>query len=240
MPRNGMAIVVLFALVGSGVVYHTLTNVNDGDVAAFNNVPLETNGLFVKAGDIVALARDGRNPERICRTNADRQLFEVQPTNAVYVNGLAKQLPPFTTLVGFVSGVMGSDNGQSQPDSVTFAGTIMRTPPESQKVSDACSCEIARRLARKELACTTVTAMISIGNEYAQAVRFKRESIVVLPSQFEQCGIKPVDLGTLPPCDQFGSVPWDVALRRFLNLVERQEVRDRPVAGISHRSVGSL
>jgi hypothetical protein len=238
MSKSSLAIVLVFALVAAAVFYHTMTNVHDGDVAALNNVPQQMRGLFVKAGDIVAVTRDGRNPERIC--NADSE-FEEQLTNAVYVNELARNLPTLTALIAFANGVFGSDTGKSQPDSVRFAGKIMMMKqPNGEQISDACSCEIARRLAENELVCTTHTAMIAIGTNYAEAVRFKRHSIVVQPSRFAECGIAPVDLGELPPCDQFGRVSWDVSLRQFFNLVERREVQEAPVSEISRRAVGLL
>jgi hypothetical protein len=236
MSKHAMAIVVASAVVAGGIVYHTITNISDGDVAVFNNVPQQMRGLLVRPGDIVAVRRDGLNPENICETSNDGERFAVQRTSAVYVNELAKQLPTFHRLIAFAY----SADDESEPDQVTFVGSIMSARPGRQDISDTCGCEIARRLAHNELVCTTQTALVEAGSDYAQAVRFRRESIWLMPRRFEECGLKPIDLGTLPPCDQLGTVAWDVSVRRFLNVVEQREFDAVPVDVSRRTSVEPL
>ena len=232
-------IALMFVLIGAGaLVYHTMTNVHLGDVAAYNNVPQRLDGLLVKAGDIVALTSDGRNPEPICRFNDESGQFEAQETNAVYVNELGKHLPTFAALFSVLTGGLKLDESdQAEPDSVRFSGNLFMMSDQTPTAIDhECECRMAERLARKERVCTALAALMGTGDHFAKAVRFARYSNYVNKKKFESCGFAPsaeIEAIMTQRCDQFGSLPWDASLRHFFQLIERRELPPAQVSALA-------
>jgi hypothetical protein len=143
----------------------------------------------------------------------------------VYVNDLGRQLPSFPDLMSLIStGAGGAEGGER--DAIPFRGRyheIAAATVVAPAMTEACECEMARRLNRREKVCTTIAALTEEADGRALAIRFATHSNIVPDAVFERCGLarSPAAAATAgQACTTHAEIPWDVKLRAMLRLIE--------------------
>lgn len=235
MPvRNVKNIAIFFALVvGTGFVYHVLTNVTKQDMIAFLDLDREVNLDVMEPGDIVAISPDGQRHERICVAQAEARADAAQSINKAYYNSLGQVLPSFASL-------MGTSEAKSEervdPSEVRLHGEyrgLRVVGTHGELYEEGCGCEIARRMLLRNTVCQVKASLIEYstsgaGERIARtvAVQYPTYANVVGKSVFEACGLtyNPTIEAKAQICGGSDHA-WDVRLRRAMNLIEERPLQ---------------
>jgi hypothetical protein len=237
-------VLIVGGLLVGAVTYHVMTNVSTPDVIAYHQLDRAVGLAPIRAGDIVAISEDGQRLERICELNLDPAKLAEQPIADRYFNDFGRNVGSFPEMVSWILGGFADDAAEKlEPsrDEMRFVGTksSMREVSSAPELSDACECEMARRLNARQPICTATATLVetvlgpSFGDRSAQpkertiAVTFANYSNMVGEDRFRACGLEKSDAAALTEVKQCSGgerLPPDVQLRRWLNLIEAEQL----------------
>jgi hypothetical protein len=216
----------LLALVLTAFAYHTVTNITKADIFAYHQLDRQAVGAsFTRAGDIVAISPDGTRMEAVCVFDLEEKSRREAGLDAVYVNDLGRQLPSFPDLMSLIS-TGSAEAGAGERDAIPFRGRyheIAAAADVAPLMTEACECEMARRLNRREKVCTTIAALTEEADGRALAIRFATHSNIVPEAVFKRCGLDrspAAEAMEAQTCTTHAEIPWDVKLRAMLRLIE--------------------
>ena len=154
------------ALAAGWFGFFVVSNVDMGDVVAYNNIQKRVGSEPFRAGDIVAISPDGASPRLVCSMEAAGTDKLDVPLAKLYVNGLGAALPEFAALVDWVGGLAGrkAEAGglKARPAEVRFIGKISSFPMKRAMpaIPADCICAVAESLLRRSQLCTVERSLI--------------------------------------------------------------------------------
>lgn len=224
-------------VLASALVYRTATAITQNDVLASLGLGSGVLELGVRAGDVYSISPDGTRSERICGLKLDERFVNEVRVDAIYANSMRELMPDF---MGFLAGsasiqdtrslveLMKTDEG-SQAAQLRLAGlmTQVRKDTERAETPEFCECEMARHLNRRQRVCTVRSSLIPERNPELSAFNFATFSNMVPEEVFKRCGLEKSPAAAqieMQSCPANIGVPWDVALRRALGVVEPRDM----------------
>ena len=244
MPGSWSLRLALVAAMAAGAyLYHVATNISKPDLYADFELDRGASGAsFAMAGDLVAVSPDGLRVEAICGLSVTESLRRQARIDAIYVNDLGRELPTFTKFWAWASTLGAAGAEASPPDQIAFRGAYEELSSASAIaafVTQDCTCEMARRIMRREKICTTLATLserhAGEADERVIAIRFARAANFVPQSSFEACGLDynaAAEAAAAASCEETDRLPWDVTLRRLLRVIEERP-NDRVTASVA-------
>ncbi|AVO36756.2 hypothetical protein [Pukyongiella litopenaei] len=227
-------------VLASALVYRTATAITQNDVLANLGLGSGVLELGVRAGDVYSISPDGTRSERICGLKLDDRFVNEVNVDAIYANSMRELMPDF---LGFLAGgaslqdarslveVMKTDEGK-QTAQLRLVGlmTQIRKDTERADTPEFCECEMARHLNRRHRVCSVRSSLIPESNPELSAFNFATFSNMIPEAVFERCGLEKSEAARqieTQTCPSDTGVPWDVALRRALGVVEPRDMVDQ-------------
>lgn len=223
-------------LLASALVYRTATAITQNDVLASLGLGSGVLELGVRAGDVYSISPDGTRSERICGLKLNENFVSEVRVDAIYANSMRELMPDF---LGFLAGgaslqdttslveLMKSDVGK-QTAQLRLAGlmTQIRKDTEHAETPKFCECRMASHLNRRQRVCTVRSSLIPESKPELSAFNFASFSNMVPETVFARCGLEKSAAAKqieMQSCPADIGVPWDVALRRALGVVEPRD-----------------
>lgn len=214
------AAVLVLLLAGFGV--HKLTTVTLHDIAAFYDLGAPRSHLQVVSGDIYAIGPDNLTQEKICRMALQEQFVDRVRLDAKFSNGIVENIP-------FISGIIGDDKAEAltgipRGTRLRFLGEFTHLREDAPQGAPAeCEREMVDRMNRRQRICIVSSSLIPTDDVVFSAYRFNSLPIYVPESVFEAHGRVKSDAAKAAErhnCPLESDVPWDVAFRKALNVVQ--------------------
>lgn len=214
----------LFAVtfLGISLLFSKVSGVTIDDIPPFYNLGARHPELQVVAGDVYAISPDGVTQERLCTMELRENAVRREPIDAQYSNTVADSFPIVQRLFDAIRGQKPeTDAGVSRR--IVFEGEFTQLGQRAA-VQPPADCEglMASKLNSRHLICLVKSSLIPKTAPSFSAYVFYPDQIYLPASVFaahEMERNENVDKIGVLPCPGESGVPWDVALRKVLNVV---------------------
>lgn len=246
MLRKLTILAACLAVIALG--YFFISDITRKDVIAANAFPLQVAAEPLKAGDVV-VATDRGGLSRICNAVVADNGFALEERSEIYYNRVQRIMAWTGGLAGSV-GLMDPIKADNiLRTSIPFVGN--RSSLNNQQYSyanpTACECAIARNLSRGDRVCAVNASLIETSEvltlengqithrpvQRALAVNLRRHVMIVDQGTYERCGIPYTDEARITEqqlCSDETTLPFDVRLRHWLNLIDSETLDIRTSA----------
>lgn len=229
-------------VLATGVVYVVATGITKWDVSRHYGLEHPSYRLL-QAGDIVAYKPGGVSlPERICSQRPEPGDLRSESIDKHFYNVLASVLPSFAALFGVAHA--GDTAAETRPvPGLDFVGRVSELEvTSSTDLDQSCSCEIARRINRREQVCTVTAALTEYTRsgpgergEISVAINLGTWANVERRETFAACNLPwsptaEAIWNNPPPCNAARGRRWDVEFRNFFNLIRDRDRDHDPAA----------
>lgn len=225
------------------ILFSILSNVDMGDVVAYNRIERHVGTDALSAGDLVEISPDGTRLSPVCSLDVAKGDLKERDVAKSYVNLLSEKLEQYTDAVfaavgrAAVGPVEAADPGLlSQIPFVGKVSTFSR-PEATPPMSADCVCAVARVLVQRSKVCTVEMSLIETvlveseisGVEQPRqrtvGVTLKRRPVLVDLASLNCPGIADANLDL--PLDQSDCSDglerrFDVALRQSMGFIREK------------------
>lgn len=225
--------------------FFVVSNVDMGDVVAYNNIQKHVGSEPFRAGDLVAISPDlATAPSLVCSMDVDSGQLREVALDKTYVNGLGAALPQFAALVDWARGDDPAEALSSNPSFLHFTGRISSFPTSGAMppVSPDCVCAVAASLLRRAQVCTVERSLIETElvpqrdgafqkQERTVGVTFRAGNFII--GDFSRLNCPGLDFANTRMEQQTGFCSagaersYDVALRHNLGLIREVDWRQQ-------------
>ncbi|QIE40633.1 hypothetical protein [Meridianimarinicoccus aquatilis] len=230
LKRISIMLGVLAVLLGSGFVLNKVAAVTIDDVASHFSLGRTQATVGVSGGDIYAIAPDGLSETRLCSLQLQEDFVTRVRIEAKFSNTIGSTLP---FLVKFVS--FGAD--EDIAGASDFSGARMRFSGEFTELQANapmgapadCEQKMAQFMNRRHKICMVRSSLVPTNNAVFSAYRFDRLQMFLPDSIFAMHKMEKSDAAKelqTQPCPQSSAVPWDVAFRKSLRVINMEDITD--------------
>lgn len=243
-----MFLLTAAALSAAWFAFFVLSDVDMGDVVAYNDIDKHVGSVPFRAGDVVGVSPDGNRFSYVCSMDVESGELSEAPLSKTYVNGLGETLPQFAKLVTWVRGMLGQEG--ATPDiggdvvELKFEGRISAFPAGGAmpEMSHSCACAVAASLIQRYQVCTVERSLIesklaasdrggaAVVRERTVGVTFRPFNILIPDIAALGCPNIPTT-ANLENTQQTGSCSngatreYDVALRHVLGVIREEDLQ---------------
>lgn len=228
--------------------YFLISDITRKDVIAANAFSRQVPAEPLKAGDIVVAPERG-SLSRICNAVVADNGFALQTRSEIYYNRAQRIMAWTASLAGSVGLMDEVKANDILRTSIPFVGSAssLNTQEYTYANPTACECAIARNLSRGDRVCAVNASLIETSEvitledgqithrpvERALAVNLRRHVVFVPEETYERCNIPYTDAARITEqqlCADDTTMPFDVRLRRSLNLIDSEPFEIRASA----------
>lgn len=223
---------VLATLVAGAFGFSKVAAVTLDDVASHFDMGRAQATVGVAGGDIYAISPDGLSETRLCSLDLQAEFVDRIKINARFSNVIGTTLP-------FLTDWLSSGVADSMLDAAEFAGARLRFEGEFTELQAEAPRDIApdceRRMAEyanaRHRICMVRSSLVPNDASAFSAYRFDRLQIFLPERFFELYGMEKSDAARavqMEACPASSALPWDVAVRKSLRIIEMETVRNDP------------
>ena len=231
--RIGILLGVLATLVAGAFGFAKVAAVTLDDVASHFDLGRAQATVGVAGGDIYAISPDGLSETRLCSLELQDEFVDRIKVNARFSNVIGTTLP-------FLTDWLSPGVADSMMSAAEFAGARLRFEGEFTELQAEAPRDIApdceRRMAEyansRHRICMVRSSLVPTDNSAFSAYRFDRMQIFLPDRLFALYGMEKSEAAQtiqFEACPASSALPWDVAVRKSLRLIEMELVRSTPI-----------
>jgi len=236
---------VLATLVAGAFGFSKVAAVTLDDVASHFDLGRAQATVGVAGGDIYAISPDGLSETRLCSLVLQDEFVDRITVNARFSNVIGTTLP-------FLTDWLSPGVADSMVNAAEFAGARLRFEGEFTELQAEAPRDITpdceRRMAEYANAghriCMVRSSLVPTDNSAFSAYRFDRLQIFLPERLFAVYDMQKSDAAQnaqMQPCPASSTLPWDVAVRKSLRIINMEAVRNDAAPGVesTETAVGS-
>lgn len=224
---------VLATLVAGAFGFSKVAAVTLDDVASHFDMGRAQATVGVAGGDIYAISPDGLSETRLCSLELQDEFVDRIKINARFSNVIGTTLP-------FLTDWLSSGVADTMINAAAFAGARLRFEGEFTELQAEAPRDIApdceRRMAEyanaRHRICMVRSSLVPNDNSAFSAYRFDRLQIFLPDRFFALYGMEKSEAAQkvqMEACPASSALPWDVAVRKSLRIIEMEAVRADPL-----------
>lgn len=219
---------VLATLVAGAFGFSKVAAVTLDDVASHFDLGRTQATLGVAGGDIYAISPDGLFETRLCSLKLQEEFVDRIQVEARFSNVIGTTLP-------FLTDWLSPSVADTMIDAAEFAGSRLRFEGEftelqadaPQDLSPDCERKMAQYMNRRHKICMVRSSLVPTESAAFSAYRFDRMQMWLPDALFELYDMEKSDAAKEVQkldCPASSAVPWDVAVRRSLRIINMEPV----------------
>ncbi len=221
---------ILATLVAGAFGFSKVAAVTLDDVASHFDLGRAQATVGVAGGDIYAISPDGLSETRLCSLVLQDEFVDRVKVNARFSNVIGTTLPFLTDWVspGVAEGMMNA--AEFEGARLRFEGEFTELQPEAPRdIAPDCERRMAEHANARHKICMVRSSLVPDDNKAFSAYRFDSVQVFLPDRLYVLYGMEKSDAATaiqFEACPASSALPWDVAVRKSLRIIEMQSVRD--------------
>ena len=219
---------VLAVLLVGAFVLNKVTAVTLDDIAYHFSLGRAQAQVGVSGGDIYAISPDGLSESKICSLDLQEDFVTRVSVEAKFTNAIGETLPFLVKWVSFGSDSALGDGAEFDGVRLRFSGQFTELQSNAPQGAPAeCEAKMAQFANRRHKICMVRSSLIPTENSVFSAYRFDPFQIYLPDSVFEANGMTKSDAAReieILTCPVSSAVPWDVAIRKSLRVINMENV----------------
>ena len=228
LKRVATVLSVLAVLLVSAFVFNKVTAVTFDDIAYHFSLDRARAQVGVSGGDIYAISPDGLSESKICSLELAEDFVTRVDLDARFTNTIGETLPFLVKWASF-----GTDD--SLGNGASFDGARLRFSGQFTELQSnaplaaptECEMKMAQFANRRHRICMVRSSLVPAENSVFSAYRFDQFQVFLPEAVFESHDMTKSDAAREVEnltCPTSSPVPWDVAFRKSLRVINMQNV----------------